>query len=62
MYDSQYQALGMYVAVDQLAVSQRAAKSAELLQAARDRKLQHKAQRRQQRARRRSQDAYTTAI
>ena len=62
MYDHQYQAFGMYVAVDQLAVSLRAAKSAELLQALRDSKLERRARRQQRRALRRGQETYTTAV
>lgn len=62
MHDFQYQALGCYVAVDQLAVGLRAARTAELLQRARDRKLERKARRQQRRAARRGQEAYTTAV
>jgi hypothetical protein len=62
MYDTHTHALGCYIATDQLAISQRAAKNAEQLQAARDRKLERKAQRRQHRASRHSKEAYTTAV
>lgn len=62
MYDTHQQALSLYLGGDQLALSQRAAKSAELRQALRDQRLQRKAQRSHRRAARRGQEAYTTAV
>jgi hypothetical protein len=62
MYDTHAYALGCYVTVDQLAVSQRAARAVEHRQAVREQKLERKAQRQQRRALRRSQEAYTTAV
>ena len=59
MYDTHQQALGMYCAVNQLSVSLRAAKAAEIKQALREQKLERKAQRR---AARRGQESYTTAV
>lgn len=62
MYDTQQHALGMYVAVDQLALSLRAAKAVEHRQALRERKLQRKSLREQRRVVRRGQESYTTAV
>lgn len=62
MHDVQYQAFGVYVAVDHRAVSERAAKAAELLQAVRDRKRARRLLREQRRKARRDQAAYTTAV
>jgi hypothetical protein len=62
MHDVLYQSFGCYVAVDQLSVSRRAAKSAELLQAVRERQLERRAQRKHRRAVRRGREAYTTAV
>ncbi|HEY5980195.1 MAG TPA: hypothetical protein VIT41_11225 [Microlunatus sp.] len=59
MYDTYQQSVGMYVAVDQLAVSLRAAKASEHRQALRERKLERKALRN---AARRGQESYTTAV
>ncbi len=62
MYDTHQQALGLYYAVDQLSLSLRAAKAAEHKRALREQQLERKAQRRQRRADRRGQEAYTTAV
>lgn len=62
MYDVQYQAFGVPVTVDQRAVSERAARAAELLQAAREHKLARRLVRKQRHAEGRSQQAYTTAV
>lgn len=57
MFDTQYNALGMFTAVDQLALSRRAANTAALRQAAREQKQERKRQRDLRR-----QEAYTTAV
>ena len=62
MYDTHQQALGLYVAVDQLSLSLRAAKAAEHRQALREQQLERRSQRRQRRATRRGQESYTTAV
>jgi hypothetical protein len=62
MYDTHQQALGLYLAVDQLSLSLRAAKAAEHKQAVREQQLLRKAERQQRRATRRGQEAYTTAV
>lgn len=62
MYDTHQQALALYTAADQLALSRRAAKSAEHAQALRAQRLERKAQRKQRRADRRGREAYTTAV
>jgi hypothetical protein len=62
MYDTHAQTFGYYVAVDQLALSYAAAKAVEHQRAVREQKLQLKAQRKQRRAARRGQEAYTTAV
>jgi len=62
MFDTSQQSLGMYLAVDQLSASLRAAKSSELKQALREQKLERKALRNQRRAARRGQESYTTAV
>ena len=62
MHDVHYQAFGVYVAVDQRTVSERAAKAAELLQAVRDHKVARRNLRAQRRSVRRDQGGYTTAV
>ncbi len=62
MYDTHQQALGMYYVVDQLNISHRAAKAAEIRQALREQRLERKALRNQRRAIRRGQESYTTAV
>lgn len=62
MYDTHQQALGLNLAVDQLALSLRAAKAAEHRQALREQRLERRSQRRQRRATRRTREAYTTAV
>ena len=62
MHDTHALALGCYVAVDQLALSYDAAKAVEHQRAIREIKLARKAQRKQRRAIRRGQEAYTTAV
>ena len=62
MYDAHAHALGYHVTVDQLALSYAAAKAVEHQRAVREQKLQLKAQRKQRRAARRGQEAYTTAV
>lgn len=49
-----------YVPVDQLGVSLRAAATAELMQAVRDRRRERRHDRKRKRALRRHQDGYTT--
>lgn len=62
MYDVQYQAFGVPVAVDNRAVSERAAKAAELLRAARERKLARRLLRKQRHLAGPDRQAYTTAV
>jgi len=62
MHDTHLQSLGISYVLDQLAVSHRAAKAAELQQALREQKLARKALRNQRRATRRGQESYTTAV
>lgn len=57
----QYQTVGCYVAVDQYALSQRAAKRSERVQAVRAQRAQRKAERQRRRAIR-NQESYTTAV
>ena len=62
MNDIQIHAIGLYAAVNGLALSRRAARSHELREAVRERKRERKAQRRLTRASRRGRDAFTTAV
>lgn len=62
MYEPQHQALGMELAVDQLRLSLRAAKSVELQQAVHERKLERKAQRQQRRDLRRGRGTYAATV
>lgn len=62
MNEVQAYAVGAYTVVDQLALSQAAARAVEHRRAVREQKLERKAQRKQRRALRRGQEAYTTAV
>lgn len=62
MNDTQIHAIGLYAAVNGLALSRRAARSYELRQAARERNRQRKALRQLTRANREGRDAFTTAV
>jgi hypothetical protein len=62
MNDIQIHAIGLYAAVNGLALSRRAARSHELREAVREQKLRRKALRRLTRSPRPGRDAFTTAV
>ena len=62
MNDIQIHAIGLYAAVNGLALSRRAARSHQLRDAVRERKRERKALRRLTRATHEGRDAFTTAI
>lgn len=62
MYGTQYEVYGYHLAAEQLALSHRAAKTAELMRAVQERRSEHKTTRQHRRAARRGRDAYTTAV
>ena len=62
MNDTQIHAIGLYAAVNGLALSRRAARSHEQREAVRERKRERKALRRLTRAPRQGRDAFTTAV
>jgi hypothetical protein len=62
MHHAQQQAIASYYAADQLSISLRAARTAELWQSFREQRMARKAQRKARRAARTSQEAYTTAV
>jgi hypothetical protein len=62
MYGTQYEVYGYNVAAEQLALSHRAAKTAELMRAVAERRAERRTIRQHRRAARRGRDAYTTAV
>lgn len=62
MNDIQMHAIGLYAAVEGLALSRRAARSHEWREAVRERKSERSSRRRLIRASRKGRDAFTTAV
>jgi hypothetical protein len=62
MNDTQMHAIGLYAAVNGLALSRRAARSQEQREVLRERKRERSSRRRMNRASRRGRDAYITVV
>lgn len=62
MYATQYEVYGYHVAAEQLALSRRAAETAEIMRAVQERRSERRTTRQHRRAARRGRDAYTTAV